>query len=390
VSDCCCNPLGSAATPAGPVQPFIGRFFVSPSFAGTSTGSSANPFKTIAAAFAAAATQGLVAGIIYLSAETFTENVVFPPAGGAWSLQAIEEFGTFATTLTGTVTLDNNASTTFTEFSLNDLDIENTVTGVYSGGAGTDCVFRINNSFVDAAVTFTSTGGGRLICEVLGEGLWGFEDGINGALSVQGQLWTDGATIVGPVTFQGVSFAFSSRFDGGQFTSNGIAALQMMNCQINHAPTNFTAATGNLNVSTDPITTFSLLSVGCTIGANVALKTQTVNATGKATIAGNVAGQVLGARFPSSTAVVEGCQTLLVAGTLGAAVLNVTYTDLTGALVTEAVTTALNIASAVGTKARGTLPIQQNGTTALTWSVTGIVTPGPLSLAVGINYRQAS
>lgn len=82
--------------------------------------------------------------------------------------------------------------------------------------------------------------------------------------------------------------------------------------------------------------------------------------------------------------------TLLAAGTLGTAVLNVIYTDLTGALQTKPVTTGLNITAAVDTEASGTFIFSQNGATAIAFSVTGIVTPGALSYSIGVAAVQVS
>jgi hypothetical protein len=380
---------GSQASSA----PFRGTYYVNPLFVGTQTGSSSNPFTTVAAAFAFAAGQGLVNGVIYLPpGVTVTENITFPTGGGSWDITALEAFGTFSTTLTGTVDLSNTgaASSGLTEFSLNNLDIENNVSGVFSGGPGAFAYCRINNTFVNGTVTLTTTGAGGLwAAEVFGPG--GGEDGITGALAVTGFLLGVRADLQGPVSFSATTNFDNCTLSGGSITSHGAGAVGVgiRDCTIN-ALTAFTAASGSMSVGVDGVSARGFLTTGATAGANVSFSTALGNAPAHLVIANNLAGGGLGQQYPAGLVVVEACQTLLAAGTNGSAVINVTYTDLTGTLVTEAVTTALNITSAVGTKARGTLPIQQNGATAPTWSVTGIVTPGALSLAVAINARQAN
>ena len=380
-------------------QPFKAVFYVDPDFAGTHTGSASNPFPTVAAAFAAAAALALANIVVYLPpGATITENIVFPPAGGSVDLTALEEFGTFSTTLTGTVTLSNSGAAAggLTEFSLNNLDIENTVSGVFSGAGGTQSICRLSNTFVNAAVTLTTTGaGGKWLCEVLSEGFrgGGGEDGIVGALAVTGSLIGQGALFSSTLAFSDFSRLDQCTMTVGGVSSHaaGLIGLVLTNCIFNSAAA-FTVASGSLSVTLDGFTAGGLIVVGATAGAGVRLNIRNANSGFVDTpVVGNVGPAVIAQPYPQClmTAVCE--VTILTPGTLGASCgVNIIYTDLTNTLVTVPLTPLFDITSPRGTKITGNLPFAQSGASPISFSVTGVGVAGPLAMAVSLSVNQQS
>jgi hypothetical protein len=98
----------------------------------------------------------------------------------------------------------------------------------------------------------------------------------------------------------------------------------------------------------------------------------------------------LGAKVPYRQMRVSATLTLVTPGTLGNAVLNVLYTDSLGVARTKAVTPVLNIAGAAGDEVQGTFVFTQDGSASITYSVTGITTPGALTYNLCVALEPAS
>jgi len=153
-------------------------------------------------------------------------------------------------------------------------------------------------------------------------------------------------------------------------------------------PTTFTASVSNYIIYIDGASLASLnnpIAGAILVGTGIQLKTINANASSRTTVVNNVGSTALGSRNAEGLYEVVFDQTLLVAGTAGVGQLNVIYTDMIGTLVTVPVGGTLNIASAVGTKAEGSLRFRHNGTAApIAFSYTGIVTPGAMSVALSV------
>ncbi len=396
MSDCCCSPNGSANTPAGPTQPFRGTYYIDPTFAGTtSTGSEQNPFKTTAAAWAFALTVGVTSGILYLAPGTnLVENPTFPLTGD-WEIACQMKAGVFTATITGNITVSSSASArrTLSSFSL---------VGNLSGNcsAGTLRVIMTAQMSVSGTTTLTVSGAGvvRLgtgspVQDFTGLGY--LQNFLTGAVAIAGSF--SGSNVVFGTS---LSVAATSSAQDCLMppltTLTGAATIDFwaFNCSNTvGGPLAFTASGGGqLRLRCDGVTLNEWSRVSLVSTGNVAI----FAANGGRSFSGNLVTNsgptgILGT-LPAGMQQCTAVLTLLANGgtAVGLAVLNVQYTDATGTLVTEAVTTALNVAGALGSKARGVLPFSQNGATAINWTVTGITVATGLSYRVDVQVGQVS
>jgi len=373
-----------AVGPAGSVQPFRGRYFVDPLFAGgVQTGSSANPFTTIAAAFAFAAALAITAGQITIPNAAVAENVVMPTAG-FWEITApnTKSFVQPAT-IAGTVTI-NTTGNTFHAFT--GLQI----TGAITGDALAQTRVLFSECLLTAALNLTASTGQslRVIFTAEGPGPTGVNGFAAAAVTVAGGVVARG------YRFSAVTVAADSEFntclmDVG-LSSNGAGLVTARFVDVNFFPNvAFNALSGTLNVAAAPATIASLLTQLPVLGAGVTLTPLAENAALRRVLAAGVGmGTIpITNRYPAGMIVCEASLQLLVPGTAGAAVLNVGYVDLLGVGQTKPVTPALNIAGAAGSDVQGSYFFQHNGTGSLLFSVTGIVTPGPLSYSLAVSMR---
>jgi len=381
----------AASWVAAGVAPFLGTYHVDPTFTGTQTGSESNPFTSYAAAFAFAATALVANGIIYQAPGTnAVENVVFPTTG-EWELSAQPGQAALTTGITGNVDISATASA---RRALTNLRITGNITGNCS--VGTQRILCSGTS-TTGTTTLTQTGAGiqRLATR---SGTSAAAAGGNvqscifaGATSIAGVFWGSDAIFSTSLSVTATSsFSFC---DMPPITSStGAVALFMTNCSnAIGGPLAFNATSGTLVLKPDYATLSELQRVGTTFTGAVSLKSL-INNSSRSVQVGAVGVTPLSAILPAGLMVYEACLTLLANGgtATGNAVLNAVYTDATGTLVTEAVTTALNVAGALGSKARGVLPVTQNGGSAPSFSVTGITVALGLSYQVDVSIRQAS
>jgi hypothetical protein len=378
---------------AAGIAPFRGTFYVDPLYTGAvHTGSESNPFITIADAFAAAALQGLTRGIIFLAPGANTvENVTFPLTG-EWEIASQMTLGNVGNvTIAGNVDISASASA---RRALTGVTVTGNVTGNCSAGTQRIIFTCVT---VGGTTTLTQTGAGvqrlgtRGGTSAPGSGANLGYSQFTGAVSVAGTFWGSWAA------FQtSVAVTATSSFDFCDMppttSAAGAVAIWMSNCSNTvGGPLAFTSTSGNMQLRPDPATLSELQRVGCVLTGTVSIKCQSA-ASFRGVQVTNVGASPISQILPAGLMVCEACLTLL-AGTgtaTGNATLNVIYTDATGTLVTEAVTTALNVGGAVGSKARGTLPFSQNGATAVSFSVTGITGATGLSYQCDVAVRQAS
>ena len=385
-----------AVGPAGSVQPFRGRYFVDPLFAGgVQTGSSANPFTTIAAAFAFAAALAITAGQITIPNAAVAENVVMPTAG-FWEITApnTKSFVQPAT-IAGTVTINTTGNTfhAFTGLQITvgvGVSTTHVITGAITGDALAQTRVLFSECLLTAALNLTASTGQslRVIFTAEGPGPTGVNGFAAAAVTVAGGVVARG------YRFSGVTVAADSEFntclvDVG-LSSNGAGLVTARFVDVNFFPNvAFNALSGTLNVAAAPATIASLLTQIPVLGAGVTLTPLAENAALRRVLAAGVGmGTIpITNRYPAGMIVCEASLQLLVPGTVGAAVLNVGYVDLLGVVQTKPVTPALNIAGAAGSDVQGSYFFQHNGTGSLLFSVTGIVTPGPLSYSLAVSMR---
>lgn len=387
-TDAYADPSSSAA------QPFRATYYVDPLFTGTQFGSQSNPFTTAAAAFAAAAALAITSGILYFPpGATISENITIP--NGNWELACQQTVGVFGPTFTGTFDI---SCTSTARRSFTNLTINNAVTG--QSPNGTFSRVRFYGCFLVGGVNLTGVGAGGWRCAFVGSepvGLTGLGGVVQTTCAVVGDISATNYRFL-----QGVTVTFSAQSDftscdlpGGAssgITSNGAGQViaTLLDCTVNGGlggPIQLAASSGSLKVQLDQATVVQLALANCTTSGTVI---QQVDLSARASLTGNLAATNIGARYPTSKMTVTVALTLLAAGTAGSAQVQVTYTDLTGTLRTVNVGGALLVTSAVGTEVSGSVTFNQNGATPVQISVTGVVTPGALSMSLGYDERIAA
>jgi hypothetical protein len=377
--------LHSPIPPTVLVAGLRAEYNVDPSFVGTSNGSESNPYTTIAAALAASVAALQLNVIVWLApGSNCVENVVFPSTGGNYVIAARGYWGFAApnaTLITGNVTCDCSV---FSRFALANLDVTGSITGAVSV-VPTLPRLLLTSVQVAGSVTLTAPGGGswRFFCDG-GASDANSEGGfITGATSVVGAIQTASWAFVGAV-----SWTLTSVFLGTSLASNtltntsGANTVTFLECTF-AAGTTLSAPAGSCVAAFDGPSASAL--AGFTLGANVTSKTVNANRSDVRTLANNLGATVL-VTSPALAGLYEVTSSLelLVAGTAGTAQLNVIYTDMTGTLQTKAVGGGLLITAALGTEAAGSLVFHHNGASAISFSVTGVVTPGALSISSAV------
>lgn len=381
--------------PAGVVSPFRGTFYVDPLFVGTQNGSQSNPFTTVAAAFAAALAQALVAAVVFLApGSTINENVVFPPTGADWEISSTEDGylgGGVGSIINGTVTCDSTAAAV--AYRLKNVVVVGAVSGT-AAAASTSFLF-LTQVRTQSTVTLANSGGAST-CQAFLEGIGtadstGSSGRIGGALSIAGRIIAANYLLFGAVTEatpNGNSRYTGCLFNVPNFTLNGFAGQTVLfnECSFLAALT-FTSPTSK-NLAMGPVSMASALQLGMTFAggpfsASSAVAQRAITGT---VLLGNLAPTaVTGSPAPAGLYEAVGTLDLTTPGTAGTAQINVIYTDLNGVLQTKPITGAgLLITGAVGTEAAGSLVFRHNGATAIQYSVTGVVTPGALVMNAAI------
>lgn len=384
--------------------PFVGQYFVDPTFTGPQLGSSSNPFTTIAAAFAFAVAQGITNGAIYT--RDITENVVFPNAGN-WEISAFKDSigGGAGATITGTVSLAT-APTATSRRMLKDLVITGAITG---DSTGQNTLVKFYNTAVQNTITLTGTGVARpWALTFFGTSNYAltsaFGGSVTGAINIKGRFYAANYVFTGNITVAvDASIAADLPVIFESCSANSIA-ISLTNpsagvlCFIGATDTALDNTTMTWNGAAinffgcDQTTCASLGQHGATIATTGAAVTFTsIGQSQKNTgLTNNRGATNVTFNHPSPMMIMTACLTLVTPGTLGNAVLNAVYTDSLGVSRTKAVTPALNIAGAAGDEVQGELAFTQNGSAAIQYSVTGITTPGALSYNVNVNVRSAA
>lgn len=373
--------------------PCKGFYYVDPTFTGQQTGSQSNPFTSIALAFAGAAAAGFTRGIIYLAPGSNTvENVVFP--AGDWEIASPLVMGLFVTTITGNVTADSAASSRRT---LTNVNVTGNLSGNSSAGSS-----RISLSGVQIGGTTALTvgGAGTQILVTRGD-IDGAASGnlistvsFIGTVSLAGKFFGSNAIFFGALTLSvAATHSFTACDMPPAVTATATVQLFMNGCSnTSGGPIAYTASGGgSILLRPDFPTLSEMQRVGLTLTGAVTIQSL-IGRSSVGLLTGNVGPNLLASPIPPGLQVCEACLTLVANGgtAVGLAVLNVIYTDATGTVVTEPVTTALNVAGALGSKARGSLPFSQNGAGNVSFSVTGVTTATGLSYECDVAVRQAS
>ncbi len=381
--------LATWAAPAAPepAQPFRAEYYINPAFVGVQTGSSENPYTTVAAAFAAALALGITSGILFVPVNaTITENIVFPAAGGNWEIACKATWGYFSALINGTIDLSGAATC---RRALTNMQVTGAVTG--NSPAGTFSRARFYGCAFDSTLTLTSAAGGGWRGSFVGSmpqggfGLGGFS---TGAVSIAGQLEASNWRFNTAPAFRDVAEFWSVGLDVGFSSFNAAQAVAFLHdCTAQFNPQVLTASTGSLRVQFDANSANSFAQAGTTI---VGAVTQVVDGSSRLTLAGNSGVITVNNVYPESQQTVTVTTTLLVAGTLGAIQPLVTYTDLLGNLKHVNCGPPLDITSAAGTEVTGTITFNQNGATNVQLQMQGVVTPGALSYTFSYGSKIAA
>lgn len=375
----------------GAPQPFKVSFWVNPAFTGVQTGSSSNPYTTIAACFAAAVALGLAAAVINLPPRaTITENVVFP-SGGFWDIQGVQTtIASAGSVINGTIDITNAGSVAVR--TLTNL----TVTGAITGSRGASNAYLVlRNALTQGPITLTTSVANGWVLECVGGAMKGV-NALGGACT--GNVAIQGAVKATQWAFVGsVSFSATTEFDSCDFNAPGIFSTAAVSTTATFTGScsfaggqAITASSGALECRFDSESARAIFVVGSARTGSITFSTLNSQCAARTTRAADVGPTAFGGTFAESLMVCEAALTLLVPGTLGNAVLNVIYTDLNGVVQTKPVTTLLNVAGAAGDMASGSFVFSQSGATQVAYSISGITTPGALSYKADVAVRIAS
>jgi hypothetical protein len=381
-------------------SPFKATYYVDPAFTGPQKGSQSNPFVTIAAAFAYAASLAISSFVVKIPPGiTVTENVTYPPTGGQIEIASDQVLaGSVGARITGNLTWDITSGALRAK--LTNIVLVGNITG--NAGNGTSGFVRMTGVRQTGTITLTTSGTGLWSAAFRGIGCadsnkaGGSTTGlvsINGLIDGDCWVFEGGITEAAPAVTPYPGSQFQACWFG--LTSGSLIPMGLNGPSLNCAfydcifvgPTTFTAGVSNYTVFVDGVTLSYLTnSIAGIILAGTGIQVKSLNANGsdRRSLANNLGSTAFGGRNCDGLYEIVFDQTLLVAGTAGALQLNVIYTDMTGTLVTVPVGGALNIAAAVGTKNEGALRFRHNGATAIAFSYTGIVTPGAMSVAASV------
>jgi hypothetical protein len=362
--------------------PFRGTFYVDPLFSGVHLGSASNPFASVTAAFAFAVAQGLTSGIIFMApGANSTENPVFPN-GGTWEIACVDDGLDGGATITGNVDV---STVLFAERFFRSITISGNISGTVVASSSY-CVLL--GSEVTGNVSLTTTGTAH----------WDFlaqanvpprnnasGGGVAGTTSVVGSCDATGFAFIGLVTLSlGSTFNYCTTNSGITSTSATPITLRFFDCDWAGGKT-YTAGAGALTLQLDGVSGTLLFAQGMITVGTVITQTLQAQLPVVTTIVNNVGTTALNfSRAPAGLYAATSSLELLAAGTAGTAQVNVTYTDMTGTLQTKAVGGGLLVTGALGTEVTGQLIFHHNGATAISYSVTGVVTPGPLSISLAV------
>jgi hypothetical protein len=404
-----------ASTGVTPV-PLRGVYYVDPTFAGTQLGSQSNPFTSITAAIAAAATAGFANFTVYLCPGcNTTENVVLPNTGEVNIVGLTSPGNLSSCIITGNVTIPATASA---RRWLQDVLITGNVSGNTSAGTHRITFERVQ---VTGSTTLTISGAGTVRLGCLG-GVAGTLVGISnmaytfftGAVAVQGTVWGSFALFQSTLSCSGRCSYFNCQMSGNitmtadvaddnqlvldtciatniainisQSVGGRLALLSATDCSLDNSTVNFSGI--GINVwSLDAATANSLVQHGATMTGTVPNGPGTMARARLTARTTNLGPTALAQKCPIPQMRVNATLTLVTPGTAGNAVLNIIYTDSLGTARTKAVTPALNIAGLAGDEVQGQFIFTQDGTAAFSYSVTGIVTPGALSYNLAISLE---
>lgn len=405
------------------VQPFLGTYHVDPTFTGVSTGSESNPFKTYAAVFAYAAALAIFNGIVFQAPGTnVVENVTFPATAGDWEIATQPVLGGVLTTITGNVVVNCSVSSTNIRRAITRLTITGAITGNNSSSTANSCRLIFTSTTIGGVTTLTTSGPGfyRLATNV---GVPGVSNVSNvaysffqGAVTVAGTVWAATAQFASTLSLSGRCSFFNCFFANDITTTAEIAddnSLFFNNCSVPVrinisqsvagrlaliAATNSNFDSSTINFSGIGINAFGLDAAsaqtffqhgGTLTGATVSNGPGTMVRARLTLQVNNIGLTTFAFKNPIPQLRANGTLTLVTPGTLGAAVLKVTYTDSIGVPRTKAITPALNIAGAVGDEVQGSLLFTQDGSTTFQYSVDGIVTPGAMRYNLAISLEPA-
>lgn len=334
-----------------------------------------SPFISFAQAFTAALLANPAGGIFIVpSYATITEAVSFPD-GGDWEVgcEAVSEGGA---TIVGAVTCNNTSAT---RISFKNINLTGGITGA-AQGAGT---LLLHSTKVSGAVSLTVSGGGSWAATSVG--------GNQGNTSVAGTVEADDANFTGTLTAYSVA-AINSKLPTSLTVNGGTRNVTLQDC-VSQGETTITGSGGTANVKVDGYTLSSLMNAGLNL-ATATLKKLESNLSDVRILANNLGATAIhggstSLKTPAGLYDVVATLGLIAAGTSGNPVsVNIIYKDFAGVQQTVVVATGLNIAGATGVEVSGSARFYHDGSQALQYSVTGVTTPGGLSMQVAIGAQR--
>lgn len=232
-------------------KPFHNKLHVDPTYSGTSTGTESQPYTSITAAFAAAATLSWTSGLIEMApGSVSTENVTFPPAAGTWEISCESLIGA---AITGNLIISGTGTAQVLR-TVRNISVSGTITGTTAATSGS--FFKLFNSVISGAVTLSQTGSGSWFTILDGPGspFFGFNGGLLSSLTSSEFFAAN--YYLGNVTFTSASSLFGCRMTGSSIGIGGGLSIQNTFFQV--APT----FTGSAIVTMDGFSHASAVAAG--------------------------------------------------------------------------------------------------------------------------------
>lgn len=368
-------------------MPFKGKYYIDPSSANVETGSEASPFRSLFNAQVAVAALGLAsASYIVASGAALSESIVLPAIGN-WEIRGAQPNA--RPTLTGTVTTASGP--TQASYSFTDINITGNVLLTTSCASGT--FFTLTRSNVTGNVALSATGSGFWWPQFDGGGslfsFFAFGGGVSGTTSVVGGILASGYYFGGLVTLNSVSF-FKDCTHAGDINAGAGGNISLANSGFIGLRA-ITGTAGAVGLLTDALTESNMASSGATL-SNV-VWTSAGRQSRRGTVSGNVGTtNITNAHMPAGMYEIVATGEVLTTGGGGASgslAISVSYTDFSGSVATEALTSfVLSATAAVGTKTRGALAFSHKGGAVISYVGTGISAAGAFTANLGVTLRR--
>lgn len=364
-------------------RPFRGEYYVDPAApVSFRNGSQAFPFASVADAFSAAAVAGYSGAVIWLPAKAaLLESIAFPN-GGDWEIAVP---GNARASITGNMSCSSVAQTVCR---LTNIVLSGSLSGVANSGGGN--FLYVTNSLISGAVNMTGSGPGYwfVVCDGYVTTFFSFGGAFQSTCNVAGGILAKNWSFAGAV-----DVTSTCGMDGCRVPASfkvGAVGAEFTNCIT--AGAMVITGTGASVVLMDGYTYRYALQNGLTFNGCV-LKTNAANASAQKLVSANVPIASFtgsGGLAPKGLYEVIATQELMAPGIAGASSVNIHYVDMRGVAQVVTITPPLPVAVAGAPAVQGAFYFSHNGSAPINYSVSGITTPGTLSIDLNVAIRRVN